>query len=620
MMNQPQSKHSRLLGLRGAQEHEHVEQSPKEKADRRGSLLEVFSSGSGSWRTRATRLCSTLIVGCCVLGVLLVPIGAHADTEKIRNVKVTIDEKGAHLKLVTNRALGKYKVHARRRQMRIWFAHTSVARHFIRQGDGRWIKSVHVRPGVSNTAVVQLRFGRKMPFDPEKLGVSIEAGETRIRLARDKSSLPPQSSREKQLSKAKKASSSTSSSKESKVGGLILPKADGKGFEASDTGEDSGDGKLIRAKTDEQSKKEDEGFDFLSDKKNKKDEKSGSFGMEKNPGMGSVSNILLLLLLLGGGIYMGIKRFFPSSKKTGSSDIEVVASRHIGPRTQLMVVRALGSDHLLSIHAGKTERFAFTPSQNEQRQNSLRHSSPSLEAQAHRISRKPARVPSFPPRSESKETDPKEVLKSMRKGWRLFSGMQPRDPYDDIGKREETRGYSIPSPSMQPGASHQPAPSYAGSPPTFRPDLRHSSSGMLPLGQERAVQLGQERAALQESEMGNLEKLEGQPKEGDWPTQRDWLQQKPNKHRTVRFDFLRGSEEAPDFDDEETRKAMQQSDFGQQVIRSATTPYLGRESDGSVFATPESVHGLLRLQERVKDSNPVPGSAYPSRYPSAAER
>ena len=52
-------------------------------------------------------------------------------------------------------------------------------------------------------------------------------------------------------------------------------------------------------------------------------------------------------------------------KKTGKagpvSDIEIISTKRIGNKHQLLVVRALGEDHLLSINAGRTDRITSLP-------------------------------------------------------------------------------------------------------------------------------------------------------------------------------------------------------------------------------------------------------------------
>lgn len=73
------------------------------------------------------------------------------------------------------------------------------------------------------------------------------------------------------------------------------------------------------------------------------------------PGMGTILIITSLLALVYGAVRYFMKRKGPIAKMPG---IEIVASRRLGPRHQLVLVRALGKDHLLSIHGGETRRIA----------------------------------------------------------------------------------------------------------------------------------------------------------------------------------------------------------------------------------------------------------------------
>ena len=50
-----------------------------------------------------------------------------------------------------------------------------------------------------------------------------------------------------------------------------------------------------------------------------------------------------------------------TSKAGPVSDIEIISTKRIGNKHQLLVVRALGEDHLLSINAGRTDRITSLP-------------------------------------------------------------------------------------------------------------------------------------------------------------------------------------------------------------------------------------------------------------------
>lgn len=72
-----------------------------------------------------------------------------------------------------------------------------------------------------------------------------------------------------------------------------------------------------------------------------------------------------LACLILGGVWAGIT--FMQKKKKGPRElpsIEVVGSRRLGHRQELLIVRALGADHLLLCTNGHAERVASSPSPN----------------------------------------------------------------------------------------------------------------------------------------------------------------------------------------------------------------------------------------------------------------
>jgi hypothetical protein len=73
---------------------------------------------------------------------------------------------------------------------------------------------------------------------------------------------------------------------------------------------------------------------------------------------------LLLLLTLVSGLGLVIFSWLRSRAGKGGRGlpIAVVATHRLSPRQQLVLVRALGQDHLLSIDGSKTERLLSTPS------------------------------------------------------------------------------------------------------------------------------------------------------------------------------------------------------------------------------------------------------------------
>lgn len=78
---------------------------------------------------------------------------------------------------------------------------------------------------------------------------------------------------------------------------------------------------------------------------------------------GSNQNLGLLIMISAAllAVYVCIKRF-AKPRSIARQDIEVLSARSLGKGSQLLLVRALGSDHLLMTSNGRVERVASEPS------------------------------------------------------------------------------------------------------------------------------------------------------------------------------------------------------------------------------------------------------------------
>jgi flagellar biogenesis protein FliO len=82
--------------------------------------------------------------------------------------------------------------------------------------------------------------------------------------------------------------------------------------------------------------------------------------LEPQQGQLSTVQMLLLMTVLLGGVY-GVLRL--KLRKRGGTEfvpteIQVLGNKRLGARHQLLIVRALGQDHLISVNGGHTERIA----------------------------------------------------------------------------------------------------------------------------------------------------------------------------------------------------------------------------------------------------------------------
>ena len=78
---------------------------------------------------------------------------------------------------------------------------------------------------------------------------------------------------------------------------------------------------------------------------------------DATPGMG----VLLIISLLLGAAYCVVKLVARGGGRRSLEDIQIVSSKRLGNRHQIVLVRALGEDHLLSINGTQTHCISSTP-------------------------------------------------------------------------------------------------------------------------------------------------------------------------------------------------------------------------------------------------------------------
>jgi hypothetical protein len=78
-------------------------------------------------------------------------------------------------------------------------------------------------------------------------------------------------------------------------------------------------------------------------------------------GTGQNLGLLMMISAVLLGIYACLKKF-GKPRTIRAQDIEVLSARRLGNRSELLLVRALGSDHLLVTSHGRIERVASAPS------------------------------------------------------------------------------------------------------------------------------------------------------------------------------------------------------------------------------------------------------------------
>jgi flagellar biogenesis protein FliO len=266
-----------------------------------------------------------------VLAASLLASASVASANAVVGATYEIDETEARIVLVGRAPLGVPTWRIDRGRVRVWIPGIDDNTRLDPVVDGWAVRSVRVRPGIEDTAVVHisLRDVRRIP--PEALRVELDGDAVTIRIARE--ALPRVPDPHEQLPGAPDPTPTTEQSASS------APVEEAP--ETAPTGETG---------TSEPDADTREALPFRIPPE-------AELPLQRDTG----PSVPLLLLVSGllAGVYLVVRLLRKKKLATAARDrIEVVSSRRLGPRHQIVVVRALGEDHLLSIHGTQTTRIA----------------------------------------------------------------------------------------------------------------------------------------------------------------------------------------------------------------------------------------------------------------------
>ena len=258
-----------------------------------------------------------------ILTVTLICLGAlpsWASANKFTGATIDVGESHATIVLQAEEPADEPRIGTRPGLVKAWFPRMSHNSLRV-EGDGELFRYVRIRPGANDTSLVIVRLSDRRSLERSDVQISQEGSE--VRLSIPLSALPGAPATQEA---AADAEAETSEEAEGAV-----------------------------AATDEEATEEAEPLGQPT-------EEETVAGATLTSGQGANMGLMLLVTLLLGFIYMMVRIF---TKKKGAtspmSDIEIIANKRLGAKHQLVVVRALGEDHLLSINAGRTDRIASLP-------------------------------------------------------------------------------------------------------------------------------------------------------------------------------------------------------------------------------------------------------------------
>lgn len=256
-----------------------------------------------------------------------------ASAQSIEGVTMTSDPNDVVFTLRADKALGTPTVKAYEGSIRVRFPESSAPNSITNPGDGAAVKLIDVRSGSHSSAVMRLEFGDNTKLRDDDVRIENRKTSVVVRIARD---LLPPLREPKQAEPAKKletpapaAAPVAAAPVKSDVAAKVETKAP------------------TSAATLAQKAK-------LSDKK-KADPLANSMASGSSP-MPMLIAVSAILALAYAAMRFLMKK--QANAPRGIAPIDIVAQKRIGPRHQLVIVRAFGREHLLSIQGGNTTPIA----------------------------------------------------------------------------------------------------------------------------------------------------------------------------------------------------------------------------------------------------------------------
>jgi flagellar biogenesis protein FliO len=258
----------------------------------------------------------------------LVPSGAHA--LNLEEVTLTSDPSDVIVTVRADEALTAPSVKSYDGEVRVRFPTSHVARTHQVHGDGRAIQLIELRPGSHETTVLRFDLGDDTKLADADVRVEQRKNSTVFRIARDL--LPPL----RELPGTAQVAEAVKAPAEKPAAALPAPQP-----------------KLEQPKPK------------AADPAEKTAAQKPSLASALAQGSSPMPMLLIITSLLGLA-YLALRGFLKKQSVISEQpSIEVVAQKRIGARHQLVIVRAFGQDHLLSIQGTTTTPIASSDAGDE---------------------------------------------------------------------------------------------------------------------------------------------------------------------------------------------------------------------------------------------------------------
>jgi flagellar biogenesis protein FliO len=270
-------------------------------------------------------------------GVLMFSASA-VEAQSIEAVTMTSDPNDVVFTLRADKPLSTPTVRAYEGSVRVRFPDSSAPSSITQPGDGAAIKLIDVRSGSHSSAVMRLEFGDSTKLSGEDVRIENRKTSVVVRIARDL--LPPL--REPKAAEPKKAEAPVAAA------AAVKPAAAPIAAEKPATA----------AEVEKPAAKPAKAAPLDLNKKTAAEPKkplAAAMASDSSP----MPMLLAISAILGlAYVAMRVVMKKQAAAPRNAAPIEVVAQKRIGPRHQLLIVRAFGREHLLSVQGGNTTPIA----------------------------------------------------------------------------------------------------------------------------------------------------------------------------------------------------------------------------------------------------------------------
>ncbi|MGE0792312.1 MAG: flagellar biosynthetic protein FliO [Sandaracinaceae bacterium] len=316
-----------------------------------------------------------------VLIALTLPSVALAENRFI-DARGGLNDEAFEVSLRAGEALGRPQVRTEPGFVRVWFPNMRAARFDI-DGDGAAVRFVHVRPGIEDSAVAIVRLGDMRRLPEEAVTVTVEGTGANLRIARvalprpaaaPTPSVAPVNPSDAAGANAANANEANANAANANANANNANANDANANNANANNANANAANAANANANHEASATNANDADANDANPNADSatngasdvplaltRTDALTLPASSGP-STMMILAVLCLLLGAAYVAIK-MIEKRKKGPQPDIEIIAHKRLGARHQLLVVRALGEDHLLAVQQGRTERLASIPAQ-----------------------------------------------------------------------------------------------------------------------------------------------------------------------------------------------------------------------------------------------------------------